>query len=222
MKENKDFKTTVLADLRKHQEKVDLIISLIDEDSQLASIIDSPSASLTTLRKMIPIERSLHVMRGLRNNCTELLEYLIKKHVKDLASIKIPLDIYNSPPAAHKFLDQYYKDDKYLPLLVELIKTPLGPFNAEKTMSAVLPLLLSPFALFAINKVMNICAFIVKSHPNLSEFFKTNLDTSQKSEELLTIPMTEFILLEVMPRMDSLDLDVTMDDWVQCGFIPPQ
>ena len=71
---------TILADLQANQKKVDRILKLIESDSQLHSIIGSNGVSLENLKQMIPLERSLHVMRGLRENCTGLLLYLLAKH----------------------------------------------------------------------------------------------------------------------------------------------
>ncbi len=210
--------TIVLADLHKHQEKVDVILSLIDTDLKLASIIGCSSIPLIQLKKMLPIERSLHVMRGLRSDCTQLFVYLAKKPqliMRNEERAKLNgfnflsiNDLFAPPPAV------YDREDPCLPLLLEFINVPLGPFDAAMTMSAILPLARS---LHAEGRVLTICASIIKSRQDLSDFFKTDiLLENGAGEQLISV---ELLVREVlMPGMERYRLGVKMDDWIQCGF----
>jgi len=210
--------TIVLADLQKHQEKVDVILSLIDTDLQLASIIGCSSIPLIQLKKMLPIERSLHVMRGLRRDCTQLFVYLAKKpqlimrneeraKFNGLNILNLN-DLFAPPPAV------YDREDPCLPLLLELINTPLGPFDAAVTMSAILPLARS---VHAEGRVLTICASIIKSRQDLSDFFKTDI-LLENGAGVQLISVKLLVREVLMPGMERYRLGVKMDDWIQCGL----
>ncbi|GEM_PF-4328254 len=62
----------VLGDLQKNQKNVNLILSLCDQDTALSFLIDGTSLDSLNLDKMLPIERTLRIMRELRKGCTQL------------------------------------------------------------------------------------------------------------------------------------------------------
>ncbi len=210
---------TILADLQANQKKVDLIVSLIESDSQLHSIIGSSCVSLENLNQMIPLERSLHVMRGLRNNCTELLLYLLAKHNHDFTNyIQIARQRYGEPlwgmrKLQNFCLSEFYQKDQCLPLVQELLKAPPGPFNAGKTLLVAHPL---AHTRLAIKAFQNICAPIVRSHYDLSEFFEANLPYKESRSK--PISGAEFARRVLIPYMNTYYPDITEDDWIQCGL----
>ena len=215
---SKLYKQKCLQNLRKHQKDVDLILSLIDTDTQLAMIMGCSSMSLMQLKDMLPIERSLHVMRGLRCDCTELFVYLAKKPqiaMKNAERAKLHgfhnlniNDLFAPPPPV------YDREDPCLPLLLELINASLGPFDGAIAMSALLPL---AWSIHAEERVMRICACMIKSHPDLSDFFKTEiLLESGAGEQLFSV---EILVREVlMPGMEKYRLGVKMNDWIASGL----
>ena len=216
-------KKTVLADLEAHQETVERILALIDDDSQLASIIGSSFVFLCDLKseRMLPLERALHVMRGVRKNCTELFLFLAKRHQVD--HTKCAHELYQRYGHQHllwnegllrSFVNEFCQKDQCLPLLQELINDPPGPFNASETLSAVLPLAQAPLHQFA---AISICASIIKSHRDLSEFFqaKIKLESDLGDQTMLG---SELAYHSLIPIMEKLGLGVNMDDWLQCGL----
>ncbi len=211
--------TEVLADLQKHQKHVDLILSLIDTDPQLELIIDCSSMSLIQLNEMLPIERSLHVMRGLKSDCTQLFVYLAKKpQIAMRNAERAKLHGFNNLNINDWFVTSpavYDREDPCLPLLLELINSSFGPYNVGMTMSGILPLARSyP----AEERVMTICASMIKSHPNLSDFFKTDILLENEGREQ-HVPVETLVREVLMPGMERYRLGVKIDDWVQCGLL---
>lgn len=219
MKKGEDIKSEVLEDLKSNQKRADLIISLIDNNEQLASFINNTSLSLTDLKKMLPIERTMHVMRGLKKDCTQFLVHLVKKHKNGFnehraASLRLP---HANEQAVKQGISDFYKYDKSLSCWVDLINGSFGPFDAAVVMSASLPLcLFNPCE----EAVLPTIATIVKAHQDLSSFFKINVHLGDSFEEQKFLSMTVVVSSVLMPTMQELGLDVSWDDWIKCGYKP--
>ncbi len=209
------IKTTVLTDLKKHQSLVNKIIYMIDNDKQLAEIVDISIASLDKFKKMPSIDCTLYFMGSLRKDCTALLVYLPTKFVRALGNHLQQSEIIDEEQIQLAAIN-FHETEKYLSFLGDLIKAPLGPYNAVKTMTATLNLI--KFNLTC-EKVAYICASIVKSHPDLSELFKSTFDSGNQFIGPIPIPMTTVIERTIIPQMDELGLDVTIDDWISCGYL---
>lgn len=216
--EQEMIQSDVLRYLQQNQKRVDQFISLIENDEQLALFIDNSSLSLADLSKMLPIERTMHVMKGLRKDCTQFLVHLPEKHRRDMDKHlreKYPRADF-SGKLFMSIMMEFYERDKSLPCFIELVKDPVGPFNAEEVMSANLTLLE-----VAWDKVMDVCATIVKSHQNLSSFFKTSIKVRNARRGDFFVPVTTMVFRELIPEMERLGLGVSMDDWIKCGLEMP-
>ena len=207
-----------------------------ENDAELASFIGCPLSSveehgksLKELKAMLPIERTLHVMRALRTNSTELLAYLQKKHLSNVSHYGRILNPVGNTisivPMRNRAgsVNRFCENEPYMLALLELIKTPLGPFNASETMSNAIRLL-QPLPSLK-KHGMHLIASIVRSHPDLSKFFNVSFFNIPdrlgiQYKPTFGIPATVLIYAGVIPEMAAYAPDVTIDDWKQCGLDP--
>ncbi len=220
---DKDIKTSALDVLRNHQRIVNLIISHIENDSQLASVIGTSSVSLEHLKKMFPIERTLYVMRALRKDCTGLFIHLSQKHHRDALNYDEEMHYLAMPhhlDVSHALV-RFHGENQTIDLLDELVRDPPGYFNPSETMSAIAPLARFHFKRLL---VLEICGFIVKSHHSLTDFFKSNIVylNSRDPQLMISMPAAEFTRRTLIPSMSKyrseLNVDVTEDEWKECGY----
>ena len=119
---------------------------------------------------------------------------------------------------------KFYENDESLNLFLKLLEAPLGPFDAEKAFRAAICLDLELNSLYTKKATLKACGLIVKSHPDLSQFFKNK--TAITNEDPKAARVTSFIsqfISEVIPWLVESDkLDVTLEDWKKCGYIPPE
>ncbi len=230
-----DTKTSALNVLRNHQRIVNLIISHVENDSQLASVIGIPSVSLEDLKKMLPIERTLYVMRALRKDCTGLFVHLSQMYHRDAFDYDEEMHYLAQSNNQIAAPEEYMRDvfhvmvrfqaqNQTIDLLHELVRNPPGYFNPSEAMSAIAPL-----ARFSFKRllVLEICGFLVKSHHSLSDFFKSNIVylLSRDPQLWTSIPAVEFTRGILIPSMSEhrseLNVDVTEDEWKECGYEAP-
>lgn len=200
------IRETVLEDLQKHQELVDKILTAMEIDQNLQHAFGHSSSSLSDLKAMLPIERSLHVMRALREDCTKLLVYLAQKQY-------VQTDSKNEDcQAGIRSLVDFCLHDPHLLLLYQLIQNPPGPFDASDVMSALIP---SLFSFYTISPTMKMISCLVKAHRDLSKFFSTEITPRKDS---FPIPAAEFTRFSIMRQMQLYDEDITIKDWEACGL----
>lgn len=224
--EAKDIKTGVLKDLENWVKSVDKILNFINTDVELFSVINNESNSLARLRNMVPIERTWNVMRGLRQSCSELCMHLIKRYQNEIKGAQERLDstyFWEWPSVDNMVCSEAYETEENLPLLVDLIKNPPGPFDASEILLATLPIILSPYAQ---KKGTDIWAAVVQTHPDLSKFLSTEIDSaliktdlkSQPADEAEKISIKELLINTIIPLMTKFQFQITADDWKQCGI----
>jgi hypothetical protein len=230
--EGEDVKSAVLRNLLQDQKLSCQIIDLIGNEEQLSDIVGCPLETVKRFPTMLPIERSWHVIRGLSQDCTKMLQAFPNLHKKQLKQYlnqnltprQILLAFKGTIADAQI---KFYEQDESLALFVKLLEAPLGPFDAEKAFRAAIFLYPQIRTYHAHNAQLKACAFIIKAHPDLSQFFKKNLATNEGDPEYLPVAryMSQILIPDMEDHISDLEdcnIVVTLEDWKKCGYTPPE
>jgi hypothetical protein len=226
--EGEEVKSAALRNLHQAQKFVNQVIALTGNEEQLADVIDCPLETVKRFPTMLPIERSWHVIRGLSCDCTKMLQkfpdlfanqvyqYL---HQNLTPEQKTPAGYHEG--AMLRVTREFYKQDWHLYLFLNLVKTPPGFFDVKQAFLAAINLSIKCSHPPTSEVMLMVSASIVKSHSDLSEFFKENINIGNEVIGLRIVPATRFVSEIIIPNMEAKGMDVTLEDWMKCGYKPP-
>ena len=226
--EGEEIKSAVLRNLHQDQKFVNQIIALIGNEEQLAEAIDCPLETVKRFPTMLPIERSWHVIRGLSCDCTKMLQKFPDLFVNQMCQyIEQNLTPAQKTRAGYHeglllgIIEEFYRQDRYLALFLNLVKKSLGPFDAKQAILAAIDLSIKCSQLPTSEVMLMVCGSIIKSHPNLSKFLEGDINVGNQAIGLNMIPVVQLVSEKLIPDMEARGMDVTLEDWVKCGYKPP-
>jgi hypothetical protein len=212
--EGEEVKSAALRNLLQDQTFSSLMILLIGNKEQLADIINCPLETIERFPTMLPIERTWHVMRGLRRDCT-----LFIKQFPHIQVMRIKQYILENPGENNS--SEFYEKDFGFPLFFNMLKTPPGPFQATEAFLTVTMLCIAFSSQSRLHDFLNAYADIMKPHPDLSKFFEADLFIGHRAGgQAQTVSGAIFATGQIMPNMARRGIAVTAEDWIKCGYKP--
>jgi hypothetical protein len=202
------IKMVVQSNIKKGQEAVDLIISLIDEDETLNRVLGDDSMTLQKIKAEPPAQRALIVLRALSKDANPLYTHLVDRVKNEcLRFIEVNAGLTTQQRAL-----KLVQEEKCLPLLNRLLRDERGPFNAGQLFCSVAPLMQmfqTPLETYAI---------IVSSHYKMPEILGSSMDL-QFENPMSSVQISSFI--DILRPMLKEAHEVTVEDFVECGLINP-